>query len=598
MPSTSNRRALPEFALLRSLDPATRREKLRNFVLAPNFPRRAYQKLMTMVRAPKTGAPVKRRLPVCRSFPEAIDRNFTELTDLLEHAGIQYWVVDDELPTRLQVGVHLDDRQRLLDAFLAHAAPGAVIAAPPSTDRVRIVKQRTGTQMSPMLRYRLTNAPTWVFFRYYSVGGSPQSLGVRYACVISLWKRPDRRVSQSDESSAVVRAPALLSATPNAVTQVLTTNDVDESVVEVAGRRHPTLAGFEGASLLDTVDFPIDLVYLWVDGTDGEWQARRDTTWHALHPDAPKGAGLASHLYRNRDELRYSLRSVEMFAPFVRTIYLVTDDQTPQWLDPENPRVKVVPHRALFDAGDVPTFNSNAIDTRLHRIDGLSEHFLVTNDDIFFVGPTFASDFFTSNGLPRLFLSRAQVPLGDAEPLDVAVDAAAKNNRQLLLERFGRRVTQKYKHIPIPQLRSVRLEVEDEFGGPVRSTASHRFRDSGDIAFSHLVEYYAYFTGRAVLGSLPYDYVHLADWRLVRRLDALIELAEKLKVLCLNDGDSYDVTDAYGEVVTSMDVDEATRDATVAEFLTTLFPMPSLFERRITDDRAVAEAPATAEHPA
>ena len=38
------------------------------------------------------------------------------------------------------------------------------------------------------------------------------------------------------------------------------------------------------------------------------------------------------------DELKYSLRSLEKYAPWVRHVYIVTNGQIPSWLDMENSR--------------------------------------------------------------------------------------------------------------------------------------------------------------------------------------------------------------------------------------------------------------------
>ncbi|MGH8881424.1 MAG: stealth family protein, partial [Stackebrandtia sp.] len=126
---------------------------------------------------------------------------------------------------------------------------------------------------------------------------------------------------------------------------------------------------------------PIDVVYTWVDSECPDWQAR-----YRRHRG--DGADLRSsdnaERFVNRDELRHSLRSVWMFAPFVRNIYIVTDDQHPEWLLPGDDRVRVVSHREIFpDPSVLPTFNSHAIEANLHRIPGLSENFLYFNDDVF-----------------------------------------------------------------------------------------------------------------------------------------------------------------------------------------------------------------------
>ena len=37
--------------------------------------------------------------------------------------------------------------------------------------------------------------------------------------------------------------------------------------------------------------------------------------------------------YRDNNELRYSLRSLAKFAPWIRHVYIVTNGQIPYWLD-------------------------------------------------------------------------------------------------------------------------------------------------------------------------------------------------------------------------------------------------------------------------
>ncbi|KAH8044357.1 hypothetical protein JL722_14749 [Aureococcus anophagefferens] len=93
---------------------------------------------------------------------------------------------------------------------------------------------------------------------------------------------------------------------------------------------------------------------------------------------------VAASRYRDSDELRYSLRSLEKYAPWVRHVYLVTDDQIPWWLDMASDRLTVVPHRKVFARTHrefLPVFSSPAIETQLHNIPGLSKRFIYFNDD-------------------------------------------------------------------------------------------------------------------------------------------------------------------------------------------------------------------------
>ena len=52
--------------------------------------------------------------------------------------------------------------------------------------------------------------------------------------------------------------------------------------------------------------------------------------------------------YRDNEELRYSLRSVWQFAPWVRNIYIVTNGQVPKWLNLDNDKIWIVTHEDIF----------------------------------------------------------------------------------------------------------------------------------------------------------------------------------------------------------------------------------------------------------
>jgi hypothetical protein len=318
----------------------------------------------------------------------------------------------------------------------------------------------------------------------------------------------------------------------------------------------------------EAVDFPIDVVYTWVDDTDPVWAAQRNETMAAAGRLRVHASSAGASRYRNRDELRYSLRSLELFAPFVRHVFIVTADQEPDWLTTDNGRVTVVSHREIFaDPDNLPTFNSHAIEAHLHRIEGLSEHYLYLNDDVLFARPVHPRLFFEPNGLHRFFLSRAQIPLGLQQEDDIGVDAAAKNGRRLLEAHLGRRVTQKFKHGPHAQQRSLLLELEQEFPEEIARTAASRFRHPDDVSVpASLVHHYGYLRGAAVPGDLRYDYLHLASLdRAEERFAAL--LAERDRdALCINDSDVDPVQ-------------EARADALVADFLERYLPVPSSFER-------------------
>jgi hypothetical protein len=333
------------------------------------------------------------------------------------------------------------------------------------------------------------------------------------------------------------------------------------------------------------VAFEIDVVYTWVDGADPAWQARRDAAWATARPGEHSELAANPSRYANRDELRYSLRSLAANAPWVRRIHVVTDRQIPSWLVTDDPRLRVVDHAEIFAGTDgVPSFNSHAIESRLHHVAGLSEHYLYLNDDMFLGRPMAPEDFFFGNGIARLFPSPKPVPPGPATAADTPVEAAGKNNRDLLAAKFGSAPAQRFLHAPYPQLRSVAAEAAETFAPDFARTTVSRFRHPSDISIpASLVGNYAYLTGRAVPGTLSYAYVDLADPRLDRRLRRL--RTGRPQVFCLNDhaglgADPAGASDSSERGTSERDKRASdTVNAAVTEFLARYYPDPSPFER-------------------
>ena len=152
-------------------------------------------------------------------------------------------------------------------------------------------------------------------------------------------------------------------------------------------------------------NFKVDLVYLWVDGSDPEWQKKRSMYIPASTHTLPIEA-VCEARYTNNDELRYSLRSIEKYANWVRKIFIVTDNQVPLWLDISNPKIKIIDINEILPSEALPCFNSEVIEYFLYKIPDLSEHFIYANDDMFLNKNVLPSDFFGDDGFPVVRLKR------------------------------------------------------------------------------------------------------------------------------------------------------------------------------------------------
>lgn len=225
---------------------------------------------------------------------------------------------------------------------------------------------------------------------------------------------------------------------------------------------------------------PIDVVYTWVDSSDPRWRER-----HAL---ASEEAGITlwdantEDRFLDRDELRYSLRSLDRYAPWIRKVFIVTDDQVPDWLAAEHPKVEVVDHTAIFpDTSVLPVFNSIAIEACLHRIPGLSRKFLYFNDDIFLGRPVCKSDFFGDDGIPRV-RSRLKVRI-DVTVTPVKTYMWHNHNAVELTRReFGRTpVAHVLDHAPIALDRDIMAETEARYSEVFAKTRASKFRSKDDV---------------------------------------------------------------------------------------------------------------------
>lgn len=127
---------------------------------------------------------------------------------------------------------------------------------------------------------------------------------------------------------------------------------------------------------------PIDIVYTWVDND----------------PKIEQFLGKEEYIsarYTNNDEILYSLRSVEKYMPWINHIYLVVHDgQKPKWLKENNSKLTIIPHSKIIPSQYLPTFNSICIESFLHKIPNLSEHYIYLNDDIIILNPISRYEFF------------------------------------------------------------------------------------------------------------------------------------------------------------------------------------------------------------
>lgn len=321
-------------------------------------------------------------------------------------------------------------------------------------------------------------------------------------------------------------------------------------------------------TLASSPKFPIDIVYTWVDDKDEEWRRERKHYSGRHTTDSDLSRSNLDERFTNRDELRYSLRSVELFAPFVRNIFLVTNGQVPSWLNTDHPKIRLVTHADIFrNREHLPTFNSSSIETQLHHIDGLSEHFLYFNDDFFLGDFCRPEDFFFANGMLKYFVTEQRAFEHDIDDTSEEYIAADGNAIALLKRKFGAFTRELMLHAPYPARKSVLEEMEREFRDEFDLCASRRFRSHDDLRPIAFMQYhYAFQTGQAAPATITNRY--LALWKpSIDKLFSELLSNRRFRTFCIND---------VGIPPSRMEW----TNRQMRKFLQSYFPFESSFEKR------------------
>lgn len=458
---------------------------------------------------------VKRRFTLInqdRTPHQAMVEDLLFIRAALDGAGIEFLLVrgNDQRPV---IAVDLNDREKLRVALVEACRDE------PFYSRTVDTKRRTTLLVSDGQLSSSGKARIFRLFRprIEPLGGL--AYGPSAGVQIELWTLGENAIELPVENSLTRRT--------------LPAAEVVRGEVERHGLTWPTIDNMFADHATD-IDFDIDLVFSWVDGSSPEFQAARAARMKGV----VVGEGDDHEArFRQINELKYALRSVYMFAPWVRRIFIATDSERPEWLA-DHPSVTIVRSEEHFkDPSVLPTHNSQAVEAQLQHIPGLSEYFLYSNDDMFFGRPVAPDTFFSPGGVTKFIEADTRIGLGENDAERSGFENAARVNRRLLHERFGRITTRHLEHTAAPLRRSVLLEMEQEFAAEFEATASSRFRAKDNISVTNsLYHYYALLTGRAVTQEMAR--VKYVDTTLRSGLKSLNKMLDKRDqdFFCLNDG--------------------------------------------------------------
>ncbi|KAM9957765.1 hypothetical protein ACTFIW_012736 [Dictyostelium discoideum] len=287
----------------------------------------------------------------------------------------------------------------------------------------------------------------------------------------------------------------------------------------------------------------VDLVYTWVNGSDPKHIDSHKKTRMSLQADDISVNRYIPSSFRDLNTLKYSLRSVKQYAPWIKNIFIITANQIPTWFDIENSEnVKFISHSDYFHKkSDLPTFNSNSIESNFWNLPiEVSNCFLYLNDDIFFSRPVKQSDYFDENKNFRQSVFLTEYLMGrKAYFLDLydQYSKAILFSNRALASIWGQ---DRKRSIPAHGIqvfnRKIWYKMQEEFGAGLEITSSNKFRNITDFQISHLYIQFALRYSKPIIGSDDVLYIQLNNENFDEKLEILKNSRNETNSICLNDG--------------------------------------------------------------
>ena len=256
----------------------------------------------------------------------------------------------------------------------------------------------------------------------------------------------------------------------------------------------------------------IDFVITWVDGTQKDWINNYNKY---LPLNSSKKIDVSESRYRDNGLLKYWFRSVEKFAPWVRKVHLITDNQKPIWLNEKCEKLNLVYHQDYIDTKFLPLFNSNAIELGMHKIKDLADNFVYFNDDFFLINKITPDYYFSRDGIVDDFATIenivphddfGQILLNNEKALEKIIDKnklirkkifnylSTKYPININLKNLYRIMIRKYNHLQFshysqPYKKEVFNEVWNLLPNELIETIKNRYRTNEDISHYIFREY-------------------------------------------------------------------------------------------------------------
>ena len=326
-----------------------------------------------------------------------------------------------------------------------------------------------------------------------------------------------------------------------------------------------TCKSLANACQIHSCSAAIDIVILWIDLEDKNMQLLYDSVYRSIQNSTLYSySSITPNRFRDIKQLTYLLRSIDQNdIRWARRIFLVTNNQTPGYINISHPRIRVVTHDQLLNYTNVPPpkyplFNSIAIQSMIHNIPTLSSPFYLFDDDIV-IKKNLSLSMILNGNKTIVDLDKTMYDI-NVNPRSI-YEAHIHSTIQMVL---GKKTLDLLReddnyaipfHGPILLYREIGKKIWNEFRQEMNLLLSHPFRMSTDPSIQTLYIYTGYsdyYTFVKDRGILYFDMLELSDVRIIQKQLKEAFINQDVYFICINDNLLYfdneiqkSITDSY-----------------------------------------------------
>lgn len=225
---------------------------------------------------------------------------------------------------------------------------------------------------------------------------------------------------------------------------------------------------------------------------------------------------------RDLELLKYTLRGIENYMPFIDKVFFIYDGYLPDWLDTNS--VTLVKHEDFIPEELLPTYNVGIVEMFMHRIEGLSDNFIYVKEDCLIFSNVQETDFFENDKFKLKFwirdfndfekIIKKEIPYY-ASVTDMPNEKFGSDITEFLVEDRGKRInvdgknslfaSSEYGFVPLKKsyCEKINRQMEDYI-----KTMKDTYKDNNTL-LHYAFLCYGYFLDENAESSLKRNYINL-----------------------------------------------------------------------------------------